>query len=103
VLPLVRDTIYALCEKKGGWVTKEETVIALLGDPRISKAADEARREQKTDKAHILRNMVDWLDSWVTKLEEKEPMPDWACKLATEILDQFERKKIDGKWAYKLR
>jgi len=30
-------------------------------------------------------------------------MPDWACELATEILNEFERKKIDKKWAYKLR
>jgi hypothetical protein len=47
--------------------------------------------------------MVSWLDFWVTKLEGKEPMPDWACELATEILKDFERKKIDKKWAYKLR
>jgi hypothetical protein len=47
--------------------------------------------------------MVNWLDFWVTKLEGKEPMPDWACELATEILNEFERKKIDKKWAYKLR
>lgn len=103
VLPIVRDTIYALCKKKGDWVTKQETVTALLEDPRISKSADEAYRLQKTDKTHILRNMVDWLDFWVTKLEGKEPMPDWACELATKILDEFERKKIDKKWAYKLR
>ena len=103
VLPMVRDTIYALCKKKGDWVTKQETVTALLEDPRISKSADEAYRLQKTDKTHILRNMVDWLDFWVTKFEGKKPMPDWACELATKILDEFERKKIDRKWAYKLR
>lgn len=103
VLPMVKATIYALCKKKGDWVTKQETVTALLEDPRISKSADEAYRLQKTDKTHILRNMVDWLDFWVTKFEGKGPMPDWACELATEILDKFERKKIDKKWAYKLR
>ena len=103
VLPMVRDTIYALCKKKGDWVTKQEMVTALLEDPRISKSADEAYRLQKTDKTHILRNMVNWVDFWVTKLEGKEPMPDWACELATEILGEFERKKIDEKWAYKLR
>ena len=103
VLPRVRDTIYSLCEKKGDWVTKQEIVIALLEDPRISKSADEACRLQKTDKTHILRDMVDWLDFWVTELEGKKPMPDWARELATEILDKFERKKIDKKWAFKLR
>jgi hypothetical protein len=103
VLPMVRDTIYALCKKKGDWVTKQEIVTALLEDQRISKSADEAYRLQKTDKTHILGNMVSWLDFWVTKLEGKESMPDWACELATEILKDFERKKIDKKWAYKLR
>jgi hypothetical protein len=103
VLPMVRDTIYALCKKKGDWVTKQETVTALLEDPRISKSADEAYRLQKTDKTHILGNMVSWLDFWVAKLEGKESMPDWACELATEILKDFERKKIDKKWAYMLR
>jgi hypothetical protein len=103
VLPMVRDTIYALYKKKGDWVTKQETVTALLEDPRISKSADEAYRLQKTDKRHILVNMVNWLDFWVTKFEAKEPMPDWTRELATEILDKFERKKIDKKWAYKLR
>lgn len=103
VLPMVRDTIYALCKKKGDWVTKQETVTALPEDPRISKSADEAYRLQKTDKAHILRNMVDFLDLWVTKFEGKESMPDWARELTREFLDKFERKKIDNKWAYKLR
>jgi len=103
VLPMVRDTIYALCKKKGDWVTKQEIVTALLEDPRISKSADEAYRLQKTDKTHILGNMVNWLDYWVTRFEEKEPMPDWARELATEILDKSERKKIDKKWAYKFR
>ena len=46
---------------------------------------------------------MNWLDFWVTRLEEKEQTPDWARELATEILDKFERKKIDKKWAYKLR
>lgn len=104
VLPIVRDTIYTLCKKKGDWVTEQETVTAIHEDPRILKIAEEAYRLQKTDRTHILRNMVDWLDFWVTtKHEGEKPMPDWACKLATEILDVFERKKIDKKWAYKLR
>jgi hypothetical protein len=104
VLPMARDTIYALCKKKGDWVTKQEIVDALNEDPRISKIADEAYRLQKTDRMHILRNMVDWLDFWVTtKHEGKKPMPDWASKLASEISDVFERKGIDKKWAYKLR
>lgn len=104
VLPIVRDTLYALCKKKGDWVTKQETVAALNEDPRIAKIADEAYRLQKTDRAHILRNMVDWLDFWVTnKYEGKKPMPDWASELATEFLGVFERRKIDKKWSYKLR
>jgi hypothetical protein len=101
---MVKDTLSALCKKKGDWVTKQETITALNEDPRIAKIADEAYRLQKTDRAHILRNMVDWLDLWVTtKHEGNKPMPDWASKLATEFLDMFERKKIDKKWAYKLR
>ncbi len=104
VLPVVRDTLYALCEKKDDWVTKQEIVTALNEDPGIAKIADEAYRLQKTDRAHILRNMVDWLDFWVTtKCEGKKPMPDWASRLATEFLDVFERRKIDKKWSYKLR
>jgi hypothetical protein len=101
---MVRDTLYALCKKKGDWVTKQEAITALNEDSRIAKIADEAYRLQKTDRAHILRNMVDWLDFWVTnKYEGKKPMPDWASELATEFLSTFERKKIDKKWAYKLR
>lgn len=104
VLPMLRDTLITLCKKKGDWVTKQEIVTALNEDSRVAKIADEAYRLQKTDRAHILSNMVDWLDFWVTtKYEGKKPMPDWANKLATEILNVFERKKIDKKWVYKLR
>jgi hypothetical protein len=104
VLPIVRDTLYALCKKKGDWVTKQETVTALSEDPRIAKIADEAYRLQKTDRAHILRNMVDWMDFWVTtKYEGKKPMSDWASELAAEFLGVFERRKVDKKWSYKLR
>lgn len=99
----MRDVIYTLCKNKSDWVTKQEIVSALDRNPWISKIANEAYRLQKTDKTHILRNMVDWLDFWVTKCEQKDTMPDWARKLVTEILDVFERKKIDKKWAYKLR
>lgn len=104
VLPVVRDTLSGLSSKKGDWVTKQEVIAALNADPRIAKVADEAYRLQKTDRAHILRNMVDLLDFWVTiKCEGKKPMPEWASELATDFLSMFERKKIDRKWAYKLR
>jgi hypothetical protein len=74
---MLRDTLYALCKKKGDWVNKQETVTALNGDPQIAKIADEAYRLQKTDRVHILKNIVDWLDFWVTtKYEGKKPMLD---------------------------
>jgi len=107
ILPIVRDTILALYEEKRNWVLEKEVVEALLEDPRISKAADEAvaRGKKAGNKRNIVANMVAFLNHWITRYENGTiPEGAWFwSQFADETQRMFQRKEIRGKYAFKMR
>ncbi|MGB9960007.1 MAG: hypothetical protein ACPLKQ_05755 [Candidatus Bathyarchaeales archaeon] len=104
VLPKIRQIIYDLCSKKKDWVTKDEIVKALESDPDISSIAAEAASSGKFNgnTTKIFSNMVDFMNLWLTEFESGR-VPDPWSGFAKETLEMFERRKVNGKWAFKLR
>ncbi|MEM2130262.1 MAG: hypothetical protein QXZ70_06660 [Candidatus Bathyarchaeia archaeon] len=104
ILPIVRQAIYNLCLKNKGWVTREDIVKALENNAEAcSIAANAASLGMfNGDMTKIIGNMVDMMNLWLTE-SERGKAPDAWDKFARETLDMFERRKIDGKWAFKLR
>jgi hypothetical protein len=83
---IITDTSQAHCD----FVTHDAIVAALLTDseaaPIIANARDQSPEPHTSD--WIAHNMVAWFSQRITVRE-------------SDFAQQFERKKINGKWAYR--
>jgi len=90
--PLVAALIRELAAGRAGFVTHRELAAALLADPRGRRHIDRARElggDRHTPEA-IAANIVAWFSQEITE----------GVSLFRR---DFERKKIDGRWAYRPR
>ena len=102
--PIIRDTILRLCEKRKTWILFNEIVDALLQNGTIVKFVtgadiwkDEAERE-------VVANMVAWFSQKITEYENGT-LPDnyKQIDLIEEAYTLFDRREVEGRYAYKLR
>jgi len=91
-----------LCRAKGDWVLFHDVVKALLEDPCISREVNRITAVKKQKQSNVLANMVGFLNEWIT-LYEKGNIPASWFDFAAETHSLVERKKIGGRWAYRLR
>lgn len=91
VFPIIAKTIEDLSASKEDYVTHDEIVEALLADPVAVEIVDRAHRAQPDHTQEWLaHNMVAWFSERISVGQS-----DWR--------ERFERKKVDGKWAYRPR
>jgi len=90
VFPIIAQIIRDLYAKQSRYITHDEMTAGLLGDPAAARMIGDAQREQdeKRSLEWLAHNMVAWFSQRITVGQS-----DWD--------DVFDRKKIDGKWAYK--
>lgn len=90
IFPLIARIIASSSHLTDDFVTHDDIVEALLTDteagPTIANARDQSREPQSAE--WIAHNMVAWFSQRITIGES-----EWK--------QQFDRKKIDGKWAYR--
>lgn len=90
LFPIIAQVIISQHEAKRGYVTHDEIVAALLRDPDGSTAVDRALGQSDLDHSRewLAANMVAWFSQRITVGDS-----EWS--------EQFDRKHIDGKWAYR--
>ena len=90
IFPVVARIITQWSAWTHDFVSHDEITAALLTDAEGAAliAAAKAQLEEPQTEEWIAHNMVAWFSQRITVGES-----DWT--------DQFERKKIDGKWAYR--
>ena len=90
IFPVIARIIPASFDSTHDFVTHDDIVKALLTDteaaPIIANAQDQSPEPHTAE--WIAHNMVAWFSQRITVGES-----DWV--------QQFDRKKIDGKWAYR--
>ena len=90
IFPAIARIITALFQSSGDFVTHDAIVAELLtvseAAPIIANARDQSPEPHTSD--WIAHNMVAWFSQRITVGES-----DWE--------QEFEREKINGKWAYR--
>jgi hypothetical protein len=86
IFPIIAKIIEHLFEKSRQYVTHGAIVNALLKHPEAEPILSSCPKEKSTE--WWASNMVAWFSQAITV-----GLSDWN--------NRFERKKIDGKWAYK--
>jgi Zn-dependent M28 family amino/carboxypeptidase len=90
IFPAIARIISGIFEKKQDFVTHDEIVESILADSEasllVANALSLSTNLQTAD--WIAHNMVAWFSQRITAGDS-----NW--------IDQFERKKIDFKWAYR--
>lgn len=89
IFPVIARIIGETHGSRGEFVTHDEIVSGLLADPEAAPIIGSARDQSSEPHTAewIAHNMVAWFSQRITIGESH-----WA--------EQFERKKIAGKWAY---
>jgi hypothetical protein len=92
VFPAIARVIDQLCAQHNEFATHAEITAALLADAEGAALVQQAREATREDHAAewIAHNMVAWFSQRISVAES-----DWT--------DQFDRVKIDNKWAYKTK
>jgi len=102
--PIIRDTILQLCEKKKSWVLLDEIVNALLENGTVLEFVSGVDVWRDEEAREILANMVAWFSQKITEYENGT-LPDnyRQIDLIEEVYTLFDRREIEGRYAYKLR
>lgn len=92
IFPLIAEIITSVCAKEAFYITHREIGAALLRHPVAQLIIGDARDRQREERSleWVAHNMVSWFSQRITVRQSI-----WEKK--------FERKKIDGRWAYKAK
>ena len=102
--PTIYDIILDLCRKKKDWVLHDEIVAALLDEALIIKLVTDVRMYKDMEEREIVANMVAWFSQKVTEYENGNlPANYRQFYLIEEAYRMFDRKKAEGRYAYRLR
>jgi len=102
--PIIRDTILRLSEKKKSWVLFEEIVKALLENGTVLEFVTGVDVLKDQEAREIVSNMVAWFSQKITEYENGTLPENYRqIDLIEEAYNIFDRKEIEGRYAYKLR
>lgn len=101
--PIVKDTILRLCEERKGWVLFDEILDELLEDGTVKLAIGDISWKDE-DAREIVSNVVAWFSQKITEYENGTLREHYKqIDLIEEAYSIFDRKELDGRYAYKLR
>jgi len=101
-LPIIREEIYHLCTKSEDWVHLKEIVEVLLQNETISDESNRVHKIKGEKKKNVIANMVAFLNQRVTQFEDGSVPISWH-DFAEKVHSMFERRKIGGRYAFRLR
>jgi hypothetical protein len=102
--PTIYEIVLDLCKKKKGWVLHDEIVAMLLNNMLIVKLVADVRVYKDIEEQEIVANMVAWFSQKITEYENGNlPLNYKQFHLIEKTYRMFDRKKIGGRYAYKLR
>jgi len=101
---MIRDVILDLCNKKKDWVFHEEIVDELLSNKYIADLANDIRARKGIEKQESVANMIAWFSQKITEYENGnlEPESYGEFYLIEEAYGFFDRKRMKGRYAYRL-
>lgn len=86
--PIIADVIRECSQQEGNFIHHHEIVAAFLAHPEGRTLAQEAAEKQDSSVDWAASNMVAWFSKRFTEGE-------------TPYQDEFERKRVEGRWAYR--
>jgi len=102
--PAIRDTILRLCERKKTWILLDEIVDALLENGTVLKFVTRKDIWKDETAKQIVANMVAWFSQKITEYENGTLPENYKrIDLIEEAYTLFDRREIEGRYAYKLR
>jgi len=102
--PLIKDIILRLCGRKKTWVLLGEIVNAILENGTVFKFVTGVDVWREEVEREVVANMVAWFSQKITEYENGTLPENYKqIDLIEEVYTLFDRRQIEGRYAYKLR
>lgn len=88
--PIIADVIREYSQQEGNFIPHHEIVAAFLAHREGRTLAEEAAKKQDSSVDWAASNIVAWFSKRFTEGE-------------TSYQDEFERQRVEGRWAYRQR